>query len=306
MLLRFSLLIWLLRPFFQPITVSAFASLHPSIRTFALANSAALNVEVIGRCLDGFPDKQFIVHIARHGIIIADPLYPCAPFDERNSRSCIRHQVPLFDITHKSMATGRYFVPPRDLRSQHVHQLACIFNPATNKYREVHNLSKPLNGNVNDCTRYISYRWCRMDNIAKRIRHNMWGCRFDVTDYYRHFCVSHADWHLLAFRAPLESPTGAMCEIWDTRMPFGYRPAVEIAHRMTTAIVYAINALGIFDVFAILDDFFKLSAPQDVAPSPDTYASICAVFENDFRFPLNYSPHKTHPSQRSVEWSGWM
>ena len=292
--------------FFQPLSPSIWASLHPAVQAFALSHGSSLNASRIEELLVGFPDKQFIVHIARHGINIADPRYPCAPFDERNSRSCVRYQVKLFDITRKSMEGNRYFVPPADLRSRHIHQVACIFSPDKDKYREIHNLSKPAFLSINDCSRYLSFRWCRMDDVANRIRPNMWGCRFDVADYYRHFYVSPTDWHLLAFRAPLDSPTGPLQEIWDTRMPFGYRPAVEIAHRMSTAIVYAINGMGIFNVFAVLDDFFALSVPQSSPPHEAIYLSIRDVFQQGFNFPLNDKPCKTHSWQRTVEWGGWI
>lgn len=276
------------------------SSLSIEVYDFWRQHPPTLRYECIERLLPGYPDAEFILHIVRHGINIRDPRFPVPAFDCANSRSCKEFEGALAKITADNIASSRYFVP-RTLHSSHIHSVAINYKPERDKYRDIHNLSLPQNASVNSCTRFVSYRWVRMDDIMQRIQPNSWGCRFDVKDYYRHFSVNPEDWHLLAcILAPAlgEAP----CELWDTRMPFGFRPAVEIAHRMTTAIVYAINQTGISNVFAILDDFFDLHEGPN--PPAEEFNAICKVFE-DFGFPLNMKPHKTHSWQQNIGWCGW-
>ena len=279
--------------------------LHPAVAQFYSEHGPKLHYQRMAKLLQNYPDGDFITYIAQYGINISDPRYTCAPFHEANSRSVKTYAPAMLRIVADNISSNRYFVPPEGMRSAHVHQVACNFKPAHDKYRDIHNLSSPRSHNINDCTRYAGYRWCRTDDLASRIKPNSWGCRFDVTDYYRHFSVSPEDWQLLACLLPL-TENGECVELWDTRMPFGFRPAVEIAHRMSTAIVYTINQRGINNVFATLDDFFKLDSGCVSKPPEDTFTQICEVFESDFGFPLNMKPHKTHSWEQSVEWSGWI
>jgi len=281
------------------------SKLHPAVANFYNEHKPVLNYAHLAVLLRDYPDGAFIVYVAQHGINISDPRYSCSPFHDTNSRSVVTYAEAMLKITENNLATCRYFMPPGDLRSAHIHQMACNYKPAHDKYRDIHNLSSPRGNNINDCTRFIGFRWCRMDDLASRIKPNSWGCRFDVTDYYRHFAVSPEDWPLLACKLPIVKG-GPCVELWDTRMPFGFRPAVEVAHRMTTAMVYAINQRGITNVFATLDDFFKLDSGCNAKPPDDAFSQIRAVIEKDFGFPLNMKPHKTHSWKQIVEWDGWV
>jgi len=281
------------------------SKLHPSVSRFYNEHKPPLHHERLSVILRDFPDGNFITYVAQHGINISDPRYVCPPFNVANSRTVKTYSEAMLRITTNNVSSGRYFTPPEDLRSAHIHQVACNYKPAHEKYRDIHNLSAPRGNNINDCTRFVGFRWCRMDDLASRIDSNSWGCRFDVTDYYRHFPVSPEDWHLLACKLPIVKD-GPDVQLWDTRMPFGFRPAVEVAHRMTTAVVYAINQRGITNVFATLDDFFKLDSGCGTMPPEDAFDQICAVIEEDFGFPLNMKPHKTHSWKQIVEWDGWV
>ena len=174
------------------------SKLHPSVSRFYNEHKPPLHHERLSVILRDFPDGNFIIYVAQHGINISDPRYACPPFNVANSRTVKTYSEAMLRITTNNVSSGRYFTPPEDLRSAHIHQVACNYKPAHEKYRDIHNLSAPRGNNINDCTRFVGFRWCRMDDLATRIEPNSWGCRFDVTDYYRHFSVSPEDWHLLA------------------------------------------------------------------------------------------------------------
>jgi len=143
--------------------------------------------------------------------------------------------------------------------------------------------------------------WAKVDDVILALSIGAWLWRIDIRDYYRNIEVDPADWPLLAFRSRL-TPGGLPIELWDTRMEFGGRNCVEIAHRMTCGSLAAIESAGVRNATAILDDF--LGAERTEALARVAFKIACGTLQT-LGYPLKWGPGKTEPPSQLVKWNGF-
>ena len=166
-------------------------------------------------------------------------------------------------------------------------------------------MSRPLGRSVNDAIHYVGYRWVRIHDAAERMYPGCTFIRLDIKDYYRTFAVDPADWHLLAFRGPLDAAARTLTEIWDTRLPFGVRHAVEFAHRCSTFITWLLQHLGLRNIFTIMDDILIISTPQPQSwLHPSSYFTTARKALEHLGFTVHTGNTKTHDWAPSCEWLG--
>ena len=190
---------------------------------------------------------------------------------------------------------GRFFpAGARGLGSSTVHSVGAV-PKSSGAIREIHALL-----DINKGIYYTSMYWSRVETVCKAMTKNCWFWRIDICDYYRNVEVDPADWELLAFRFKL-AVGDPLSEFWDSRMEFGHRNSVEIAHRLTCAILAAMESKGVVNVTAILDDFIGAERTREAAEVAFKIAvGICKMLG----FPLTYGPDKTHGPSQTTKWNG--
>ena len=251
--------------------------------------------------ITGYPDHlaaRIIIHAIHHGIRMTGDAGLPAPYRSPNA-------PPTRTVTGSTLIrneirrqTDKYFLPPESLRSNYIHSIGLKTTPE--KSRITHNFSSPRGRSLNDVITYVAFRWVSIRDAASRIFRNCKFFRADIKDYYRQIPVDPGDWHLLAFVFALE-PGAAQTEIWDCFMPFGGRHCVEIGHRISTFITWALGNRGLTNVFTVIDDILGIEIPNH--PQPNALNTVISLLK-DLGLPHNPKPDKTHDWATRCDWMG--
>ena len=200
------------------------------------------------------------------------------------------------------LQAGTLVRPPFGHSSRHIHRVSAV-PKGDNGHRVIHNLSYPYDGRaINDQQSYVKFKYATSDDAVEQTRLKGRGCfyaRVDASAYYEQFSVDPADWHLAAFVWDFGDGQGPV-ELWPTRLMFGLRNAPEVAHRVTMAIVRAMQRRG-FSIIAIMDDF--LIVEETEAECRAAYSALLGLLA-EIGITVNTKPHKTHGPRQSVTFVG--
>jgi len=191
----------------------------------------------------------------------------------------------------EGLRTHRLVAPPPGLSSRVIHPLMVVPKGLTG-FRVVHNLSYG-NPSLNDFTCYIRFRWASVDDALQLMTPGCYFARVDVASYYRHFPLHPADWSLQAF-------VWAGRELWDPYVQFGFRPAVEIGHRVSQAIGRVFRICH-GHLVVIMDDML-LVRPLFAACERD-FTALCRLLTR-LGFTLSDKAEKTHGGQQWARFVG--
>ena len=225
-----------------------------------------------------------------------------ACFKARYGAHTPAERAAITAILLDGLQAGTLVRPPLGHSSRHIHRVSAV-PKGDNGHRVIHNLSYPYDGRaINDQQSYVKFKYATSDDAVERTRLKGRGCfyaRVDASAYYEQFSVDPADWHLAAFMWDFGDGQGPV-ELWPTRLMFGLRNAPEIAHRVTMAIVRALQRRG-FSILAIMDDFLIVEATE--AECQAAYSALLELLA-EIGITVNTKPHKTHGPRQSVTFVG--
>lgn len=240
-----------------------------------------LNSALFATLLSRDVDREFLLPVVQHGILlVADP-GGMQPFDLPNYASAVEEQVGVSAVLAEELQQG-WVVPVEEGFSSFVHPLGVVPKPPGG-IRVIHDHSVPVGQGLNDHQMYARLSYDTLEAVLPFVVPRVYMARLDVSSYYRHFMIHPSQWHLQAFRWEGQLYV-------DSRLQFGARSAPEIAHRFTMFVKRVLYANGFRALCCVMDDFLFLHSSREVCRV--MLAAAIALLQ-DLGFQVNMRPGKT-------------
>jgi hypothetical protein len=180
-----------------------------------------LKFEAWERNLLDDPDREFLLHMVRHGLSLTSVYTQLQPFDCKNYKSAYTNVVMVDEALAPYLEAGRLFIPPLGITSQYVHALGAVLKTAT-LVRVIHDHLRPYGSALNESLSQTSFSFASVDDTIKLMTQGGYMAKVDIEAAYRHVPIDPADWDKLAFRWPDTRL------LFDGYMLFGLKYACEI------------------------------------------------------------------------------
>jgi hypothetical protein len=111
-------------------------------------------------------DREFFLHIVRHGFSVTSMQTQLQSFDCKNYKSAYANAVMVDDALTPNLEAGRLFIPPPGITSQYIHALGAVPKTATS-VRVIHDHSRPYGSALNESLSQASFSFASVDDAIK-------------------------------------------------------------------------------------------------------------------------------------------
>ena len=217
----------------------------------------------------GDRDRDFILHVIRHGFDIVDQKAVPAPAEAPHNKSA-RPGAPLLynQATHQVLGEieqGNYVV--RTKKPPILSPFSVLSKP-DGGIRLIHDGSQPAGGSMNDYASLDThYRFQTIDDAAKLMAPGWFMAKVDLKSAYRSVPISEHSQQFTGLRWQWGART---VHLKDCKLPFGSELAPGIFHRITQSVKRMMARRGFNCVVAYLDDFLLLAPTRAACQQAQT------------------------------------
>ena len=253
-----------------------------------------LNSALFDALLSHDVDREFLLSVVQHGIMLVPDPGVLQPFDVPNYASAADHASQVSVTLSEELQQG-WVAPVDEGFSPFVHPIGVV-PKGSGGIRIIHDHSVPVGLGLNDHQIYVRLSYDSLESALPFVVPRAFMARLDISSYYRHFPIHPSQWGLQCFRWD-----GQL--FVDSRLQFGARSAPEIAHRFTMFLKRVLYANGLRGMCCVMDDFLFLHCSREVCR---VMLAVAVALLQDLGFVVNLKPGKTDEPARVQKFLGVM
>ena len=266
-----------------------------------------INTHRLWDCLNGYPNRDYVVSGFKHGFHIGIPSVNSVPVNNienyKNSKKSLNRAV-VIDKMNIELKAGRilgpYTEPP--LQSATYSPLYVIPKSEPGKFRLIHDLSKPkgtsVNDNIPDSLKSVQY--CSVMDVAKFLQEQKvkgdgqyYMAKIDLKDAYRVCPINKEHWQYLGMKYEDKL-------FIDTCLPMGLGTSCAIFSAISDSLCWLFHVKNPdCKFYNYIDDFIILAPTKELCES--ALSSVLSTLEW-LGFPI--SEHKTVTPSTHIEFLG--